>query len=111
MNLFVGQTEKDINFNLGPPTRITTDGDSGKVYVYENISYNTFGITPNLARTNTEVRYIHLYINQSGLVYAWRTNYPDIIEKKKSAKQTNQIIAGCIGAGALVLILGALFGS
>ncbi len=92
MDEWLGSTEHEVILKVGPPTTTTSDGNEGKVLIYEN-STNTTLFLPNFPTPNTGyavskpiTRYVHLYVNKEGIIYSWRTNYPDIKEKVKKHK-------------------------
>jgi hypothetical protein len=64
MDTWIGSTKHDLVLKWGPPARVASDGSTGEIYIYENMSmlYNT-------------VRYNHrmFYINSDDKIYSWRT--------------------------------------
>ena len=129
MNNELGLTENNIVLKYGAPSRTTDDGAGGKILVYEKTSYQTktnYYRAPNYntillptatssSNTNEIKMYINFFINKDGIVYNWRTNYPDIREKipkqrkamkepTKGGKRTTVVITSII-----VTILTALF--
>jgi len=111
MNSWLGASEQDITLKFGPPTRTTSDGASGKIYIYENTrtltsfypSYNRY--LPDQAISNSVTKYINFYFNSNGKVYYWRTNYPD--EKKSTfspSKTAWTVIGGITGSAAFIYL-------
>ena len=86
LDTWIGATEQQVLLQLGPPTRVTTDGNSGKIYIYENRNYTTLTYPstnisgnypdPDFSTTTSYTNYLDFYFNADGKVYFYRTNYP-----------------------------------
>ena len=63
MNLWLGHTSQEVILRWGPPTRTTTDGGTGEVYIYAD----------QCSRLNGQVYYYYrmLYINDKQKIYYW----------------------------------------
>jgi len=97
MNKWNGKSEHDVIMQFGSPTNTTSDGADGKVIRYSNSSstttynkypiinpYNTYNIYTN---TTSKTMYMEFFINSNGLVYTWRTNFPN--QKVRNGEKYN----------------------
>lgn len=112
MNRYMGKTEHEIIIIFGAPNNITTDGAGGKILVYtqsqsqSNTLYGTIYANQNLAITNTydNSQYVQFYISEKGIVYNWRTNYPDqVIREPKKIKRSSIKVFG-----VMILVIGIM---
>lgn len=84
MQTWVGSTKAKLYQSLGPPSRVTEDGQGGEILIYD--SYVNLGQTPGTVQRNSynnSVRYTSpqqngysrtrmFYVNSSGVIYNWR---------------------------------------
>lgn len=83
MASWVGHTQAELYQSMGPPTRITSDGASGSILIFE--TYVNTGQTPGQVQNNGYggvnyttpqnngyVRSRMFYVNSSGIIYTWR---------------------------------------
>lgn len=83
MQSWVGHTKAELYQSLGPPTRVTEDGQGGEILIYEQ--YINTGQTPGQVYQdyNGNVRYTNpqqngysrtrmFYVNERGVIYSWR---------------------------------------
>lgn len=65
MGSWVGCTENQLVLKCGAPTRVTNDGNEGKILVYDKlISYGDYG-------TKRKTLTKQFYINKEGKIYHW----------------------------------------
>jgi len=84
---YKGKSKNQIVMELGPPDRKNSDGSEGEVYTYEEnqkfaYQYNFKSFSGSYTTVQNTRYFIDFYFNRSGLVYFYRTNYPDVEEKK-----------------------------
>jgi len=83
MASWVGHTRQEIYQSLGPPSRVTTDGGSGTILIYESyvntgqqagqVYNNGYGGVNYTSPQNTGyTRSRMFYVNSSGVIYSWR---------------------------------------
>lgn len=77
--LYVGQSYGDIISSKGAPNREMSDGNGGKVLIYERYysdSYTNYYQNINFSTTSTvqNREYLEIYINSDGLCYNVKSN-------------------------------------
>lgn len=89
MDSWIGSHQSAVIRAWGPPTRITTDGNGGKILIYERESgskyttegdYETKYILGQVVREyhpghevdNTYIEIRMFYVNRKGFVYYWK---------------------------------------
>lgn len=94
----IGRSEHEIILEYGPPVRITSDGSSGKILIYESSRHRTLNLPglvgdspyyPMFSATASRTSYVNFFVNEDSKVYYWRTNYPlteEVIDEKKSKR-------------------------
>jgi len=114
MDTWKGATEHQIILTFGAPSSTTSDGAGGKILVYSqeqsityyNRLYTNSGITSS--NTYKDNLFMQFFIDSTGIVYNWKTNYPDKVIKKSDTKKTDIVIGSF---SAIILIIVLVFGS
>ena len=116
-NQYVGQSERSIIRAWGAPTRETSDGDTGKILVYEQLSSTTSSSSGTMASSSaltgpiitsdatssitTSTAFAQFFMDKDGICYDVKTNH--VKEGKELSKgKTIGLIAGSL-AGIISL--------
>ena len=120
---YVGQTERNIILDWGAPSRETSDGNTGKILVYEQLAFNTSSSGGTMATsspltgplissnastsTSAATSYVQFFINEQDRCYDVITNH--VKEGKEfSIGRTIALCAPLTGAFILLCIAGSL---
>ncbi len=86
---WLGKTENELLMHFGPPTLKTDDGQKGKILSYEEMRAFTIVLPMynwEVEKTRVDKLFMQYYVNAEGIIYHWRSNYPDIVKRIRKSK-------------------------
>lgn len=108
-----GRSHSDIVKRFGAPDRVESDGDAGKILIYENVSTTTttdvdthFGMfDPDYTtKVQTNKFYTHFFVGPDNICYHIKSNRTIFDPQSKAkAKTTLGICAGVWGTVGIIL--------
>lgn len=116
LNSNIGKTESQIIREYGPPTQVQSDGNNGKILVYQTKNTGIVHVPMNNPITNQNYgniyknfdhsTYLMFYVNANNKVYHYRHNIPEPTEKVEDPASTFAAVLGIvIGVGVFILAL------
>ena len=111
---YIGHSENNVIKEFGPPTRVTSDGSSGKILIYESTRHGTMHMPglkgdspyyPMFSASASHTSYIQFFVNENSQIYHWRTNYPETKQVYDPKKTTWAVLGWIAGTGLFTLLL------
>ena len=96
MDSYKGKTEKELVAKLGTPAKTVSNGVGGKVVSYIQVSptkvFDPHNQNKNTQNINENNLYKEFYLDSAGVVYMWKTNYPN--EQEYDKQKTKACVKG-----------------